>query len=184
MNLLGVLKRKYNNVIRQRDVELRERRQLNMNIDVRLIGLLKRLAAEFTVPRDIVGEHVLETGCYYLTRAMENEEMVKMLRQHLIDVHLIDNGVDDSEVILRIGEGGNISELLVQIEPVLRNWRAFKHALAITKKTDNFAHLEKCEKQLLRSAVGLALWIEKHHLDEPVNSETNGGQQEDDNSSY
>lgn len=119
MNLLGILKRKYDNVIRQRDVELRERRQLNMNIDVRLIGLLKRLTAEFTVPRDIVGEHVLETGCYYLTRAMENEEMVKMLRQHLIDVHLIDNGVDDSEVILRIGEGGSISKLLVQVEHTL-----------------------------------------------------------------
>jgi len=184
MNLLGVLKRKYNNVIRQRDVELRERRQLNMNIDERLIGLLKRLAAEFTVPRDIVGEHLLEVGCYYLTRAMENEEMVKMLRQHLIDVHLIDNGADDSEVILRIGEGGSISKLLVQVEMVLRSWMAFKHALVITKKTRNFTYLEKCEKQLLRSAVGLALWIEKHHVDEPVNSETNGGQQEDDNGSY
>ncbi len=125
MNLLGVLKKKYNNVIRQRDVELRERRQLNMNIDVRLIGLLKRLAAQFTVPRDVIGEHVLESGCYYLTRAMENEEMVKMLRQHLIDVHLIDNGIDDNEAILRLGEGGNISELLVQVEPFLRCWRGF-----------------------------------------------------------
>ncbi len=181
MNLLGVLKKKYDNVIRQRDVELRERRQLNMSIDIRLIDLLKRLAAQFTVPRDILGEHVLEVGCYYLTRAMENEEKTNMLRQHLINVHLIDNGVDDSEVILRIGEGGSISKLLVQVEPVLRSWRAFKHALAITKKTGNFAYLEKCEKQLLRSAVGLALWIEKHHLDEPVNSETNGAQQEDDN---
>jgi len=184
MNLLGVLKKKYDNVIRQRDVELRERRQLNMVIDERLIGLLKRLAAEFTVPRDILGEHVLEVGCYYLTRAMENEEKTNMLRRHLINVHLLDNGVDDSEETLRIGEGGNISELLVQVEPVLRNWRAYKHALAITEKTGNFAHLEKCEKQLLRSVVGFALWIEKHHLDEPDNGETNGGQQEDDNGSY
>ncbi len=184
MNLLGVLKKKYNNVLRQRDVELRERRQVNMSIDVRLIGLLKRLAAQFTVPRDIVGEHALETGCYYLTRAMENEEMTKILRQHLINVHLIDNGVDDTEAILRIGEGGSISKLLVQVEPVLRSWRAFKHALTITKRTGNFAYLEKCEKQLLRSAVGLALWVENHHLDEPANSETIGGQQEDDNGSY
>ena len=184
MNLLGVLKKKYDNVIRQRDVELRERRQLNMSIDVRLIALLKRLAVEFTVSRDIVGEHVLEVGCYYLTRGMENEEKTKMLRHHLINVHLIDRGVDDNEVILRIGEGGNISKLLVQVIPVLRSWRAFQHALAITKKTGNFAYLEKCEKQLLRSAVGLALWIEKHHLDEPVNSETNSGQQEEDNGNY
>jgi len=184
MNLLGVLKKKYDNVIRQRDVKSRERRQINMTIDERLFGLLKRLAAEFTLPRDIIGEHVLETGCYYLTRAMENEEKTKILHQHLINVHLIDSGQDDSEVILRIGEGGSISKLLVQVEPVLRSWRNFQHALFITKKTGNFAYLEKCEKQLLRSAVGLALWIEEHHLDESGNGETNGGQQEDDNGSY
>jgi len=178
MNLLGVLKKKYDNAIRQGDVKLRERQQLNMNIDTRLIGLLKRLAAEFTVPRDIVGEHVLEVGCYYLTRAMESEEKTKMLRQHLIDVHLIDGGVDDSEATLRIGEGGNILKLLVQVQPVLRSWSAFKHALAITKKTGNFAYLERCEKQLLRSAVGLASWIEKHHLDEPDSSVTNDRQYE------
>ncbi len=145
MNLLGVLKKKYDNVIRQRDVELRKRRQLNMSIDIRSIYLLKRLAAEFTVPRDVLGEHVLEVGCYYLTRAMESEEETKMLRQHLINVHLIDNGADDSEETLRIGEGGSISKLLVQVEPVLRSWRAFKHALAITKKTGNFAYLESNE---------------------------------------
>ncbi len=154
-----------------------------MTVDERLFGLLKRLAAEFTLPRDIIGEHVLETGCYYLTRAMENEEKSKMLRQHLINVHLIDNGVDDSEVISRIGEGGSISKLLVQVEPVLRSWRAFKHALAITKKTGNFPYLERCEKQLLRSAVGLASWIEKHHLDETDSSVTNDSQYEVDGDS-
>lgn len=184
MNLLGILKKKYNNEIGQRDVELRERRQLNMNVDVRLAGLLKRLAAEFTVPRDVVGEHVLETGCYYLTRVMENEEKTKMLRQHLINVHLIDSGIDDSEIILRIGEGGNISKLLVQVEPVLRSWRAFKQALAITEKTGNLTFLKKYERQLLQSAVGLALWVEKNNLDEPVNSKSNGGQQEDDSAGY
>ncbi len=178
MNLLGVLKRKYDNVIRQRDVKLRERRQFNMNVDVRLIGLLKRLAAQFTVPRDVLGEHVLETGCYYLTRAMECEEKTKMLQQHLINVHLIDDGVDDSEVTLRIGEGGNISKLLIQVQPVIRSWRAFRHALVITKRTRNFTYLERCEKQLLWSVVGLALWIENHHLDEPDNGETNDRQYE------
>lgn len=178
MNLLGVLKKKYDNIIRQRDVELRKRRQLNMNIDVRLIDLLKRLAAEFTVPRDIVGEHVLETGCYYLTRTMENEENTKILRQHLINVHLIDNGVDDSEFTLRIGEGGDISKLLIQVQPVIRSWRAFRHALVITKKTGNFAYLDRCEKQLVQSVVGLALWIENHHLDEADSGETNDRQYE------
>ncbi|MFC1939287.1 hypothetical protein ACFLXO_01210 [Chloroflexota bacterium] len=184
MNLLGVLKKKYDNMIRQRDVELRERRQLNMSIDVRLIGLLKHMASELTVPRDVLGEHALEVGCYYLTRAMENEEKTGMLRQHLINAHLIDSGVDDSEAILRMGEGGNISKLLVQVSPVLRNWRAIQHAMVVARKTGNFAYLEKCKKQLLRSVVGLALWLEKHHLDEPGSGENNDIQQEDDNGGY
>ena len=184
MNLLGGLRKKYHNTIKKRNVKLRERRQLNMNIDVRLVGLLKRLAPEFTVPRDIVGEHVLETGCYYLIRAMEDEGKTKMLRQHLINVHLIDNGVDDSEPILRIGEGGDISKLLVQVEPVLRNWKTFKDALATAKRTRNFPYVEKFEKQLLQSVVEFASWIEKHHLDESVNSEINDDQQEGDDSSY
>lgn len=184
MNLLGVLKKKYKNALWQRGVKLRERQQLNMSIDIRLVGLLKRLAAEFTVPRDIVGEHALETGCYYLNRAMEDEEKTKILRQHLIGVHLIDSGVDDSESILRIGEGGDISKLLAQVEPVLRDWKAFKHALPIAKRTRNFAYVEKFEKQLLQSAVELASWIEKHHLDESVNNETIGDQQKDNDDSY
>jgi len=178
MNLLGALKKKYDNGVRQREVEPRERRQLNMTVNVRLIDLLKRLAAALTVPRDIVGEHVLEVGCYYLTRAMEHEEKTKMLRQHLINVHLIDGGLDDSEATLRIGEGGNISKLLLQVKPVIRSWRTFEYALRVTKKTGNFAYLEKCERELLRSAVEFALWVEEHHLDEPDNGETNGGQQE------
>ena len=184
MNLPGVLRKRYKNMLRQREVKLRERHQINMNIDVRLIGSLKRLAAEFTVPRDIVGEHALETGCYYLKRAMEDEEKTKILRQHLIKVHLIDSGVDDNEWISRIGEGGDISKLLVQVKPVLRDWKAFKHALPIARRTRNFAYAEKFEKRLLQSVVGFASWIEKHHLDESVNNETIDDQQKDNDDSY
>ncbi len=180
MNLLGVLKRKYENALRKRDVASRTRRQLNMTVDVRLIGLLKRLAAQFTVPRNIIGEHMLEVGCYYLTRAMESEEKTKILHQHLINVHLIDNGINDSEAVLRIGEGGNISQLLVQAEPLISNCRNLQRALDIAKKTGNTHYLEKRKKELLRSAVMFAFWLEEHNPDEPPNGETDGSQREDD----
>lgn len=177
MNLLGVLKRKYDNVLSRSDVGLRERRQLNMVVDTRLADLLKRLAAGFTVPRDILGEHVLETGCYYITRVVESEQKTDMLRKHLINVHLLDNGVDDSEAILRIGEGGNITQLFIQAEPVSRSWKKLQHAMALTKKTGNIDYFNKCEKELLRAAVGLARYIEKHDLDEPQDSDVNDDQQ-------
>jgi hypothetical protein len=174
MNLLSLLRKKYDNEIRKRDVELRKRRQLNMTVDERLIDETKELAAQFTVPRYCLIEHLLETGRYYLTRAMENEDKTKMLRQHLINVHLIDNGIDDSEAILRIGEGSNISKLLIQVRPVLRSLKNLQHALVVVKKTGNIPYLEKYRKELLRSSVEFALWIEKHHLDEPDNGDING----------
>ena len=62
MNILGLLKKKYRKEIDQKPEEGRERHQLNMTIDVRLIGNVKQLAAEFEIPRYIILEHSLETG--------------------------------------------------------------------------------------------------------------------------
>ena len=172
MNLLGILKKKYINTLRHSDVELRIRRQLNMTIDVRLIRLLKRLAAQLTVPRNILGEHVLEVGCYYLTRTLESEHNTKILQRHLINLHLLDSGVDDSEAILRMGEGGIISQLLFRIEPIITNCRAIQQSMVIAKKTGDFKNYDKYKKELLRSAVGLAQWMEEHRPDELTNETT------------
>ena len=69
-------------------------------------------------PTKFQHDPILETGCYYLTRAMENEEMIKMMRQYLINVHLIDNGADDSEVIFGI-LGGAVLPLYASLPPIL-----------------------------------------------------------------
>lgn len=183
MNLVSLLKQKLANEIRKQHVALRQRRQLNMMVDERLIDETKELAAQFTVPRYCLVEHLLETGSYYLAKAMENEDKTKMLRQHLINVHLIDNGVDDSEAILRIGEGSNISQLLFQIRPVLRSWKAFRHAIIMAKKTRNthdITYLERCERKLKESVIMFALWIEQHRLDEPDNNDSDDPQSEAD----
>jgi len=166
MNLINALKKKYEDEIRKKDIEARQRRQLNMVVDGRLIDVIKTQAAQFTVPRYCLVEHLLEIGCFNLIRAIKHEDKAKMLRHHLINVHLIDNGIDDSEAILRIGEGSNISQLLSQVRPVLRSWEAYKHALAIAKKTRDITHFEKSERALMQSVVGFALWIEEHRLDE------------------
>ena len=166
MRLLNLLKKKCEDEIGKKDMEARQRRQLNMVVDGRLIDVVKTQAAQFTVPRDCLGEHLLEIGCFYLIRAMEHEDKAKMLRRHLINVHLIDNGIDDSEAILRIGEGSNISQLLSQVRSVLRSWEAHKHTLTIAKKTHDISHFEKAQRELMQSVVGFALWIEQHRPDE------------------
>jgi len=107
-----------------------------------------------------------------------------MLRHHLINVHLIDNGVDDSEAILRIGEGSNISQLLFQVRPVLRSWKEMQHAFELFKKTGDTSHFKKAERKLLNSVVGFAQWVEHHRLDEPESSISHDGQLEDNRGSY
>ena len=185
MNILSMLKKKYQKEIEQREEGKRQRRQLNMMVDERLIDETKKLAADFTIPRYCLIEHLLETGYYYVTRAMANDDKTKILRRHLINIHLIDNGIDDSEAILRIGEGGNISQLLVQVRPVLRSWGDYKHAIMRAKKTRNtrdITYFERCERKLMESVIAFALWIEQHRLDEPVNGDVDGQQVEADSS--
>ena len=93
---------------------------------------------------------------------------------------MLDNGVDDSEAALRIGEGGNISQLLVQAEPLISNCRSLQSALAIAKKTGDTHHLDICKKKLLRSAVMFAFWLEEHNQEGLPDGETDDGQGEED----
>lgn len=174
MNLLKILMKRYRKEIEQREAGKRLRRQLNMMVDERLIKETKELAAEFTVPRYCLVEHLLETGYYYVTRAMEDEDKAKILRRHLINVHLIDNGTDDSEATLRIGEGGNISQLLMQVRPVLRSWEDFKYAArqaSNTHDTRDITRFQRCERKLMEHVIAFALRLEHHPLDEPDNRE-------------
>ncbi len=180
MNILGALKKKYEDVLRQIGRQTRIRRQLNMNVDLRLREYLKGLHAELGVPRDIVGEHVLEIGCYYLGRILANERPAAILRRHLINDHLLDGKMEDTEVLLRLGEGhGNISELLDRIEPVLYSWRGFQRAFAYAKRTGNFAPFEAWKKHLMNSVVLFAEWLENDYRDEPGDGEASEGPQDE-----
>jgi hypothetical protein len=179
MNILSVLKKKYDNVISRREEEVRGRRQFNMTVDERLIDEVKRLAAEFAVPRYVFGEHALECGSFYLDRAIRNERKREIVRRHLINTHLLDSGADDDEVILRIGEGRYASELLSLTKSVVGSWKVFQQAIYVTKRTGNVKYLEKCQRQLLESAVRLAIWLDSHLLDESENRETRNDKQKE-----
>lgn len=179
MNILGAIKKRYDDVLRQIGRQTRIRRQLNMKVDMRLKEYLKALQAELGVPRDIVGEHVLEIGCHSVGRILEKEKLAATLRRHLINEHLLDGEMEDSEAMLRLGEGdGSISQLLVQIEPVLHSWRAMQQALMAAKREGDFAPYEAWKKQLMNSAVMLAEWLEKNYVDKPGNGEANDGPRE------
>jgi len=176
MDLLGKFKRKHNITTVEEGASQYGRQQLNMTVDWRLKEHIKGLAAEFGVPRYVITEHALEIALYHLSRGMRDEKMAAMLRRHLIGKHLLDDGSAEDEAILRLGEGGNISPLLVQVRPILRDWRKFRRALNTVEQTHNMAYVERCREELMRSVVGLALWLEGHHPDELKETIADGGE--------
>jgi hypothetical protein len=176
MNLLDIFKKKQVQELKMNNLDVRLRRQLNMMIDWRLCETLKTLSKQLTVPRNVVGEHIIEVGVFYVATAMENEATMRRIRDHVINSHLLDNGLDDSEATLRLGEAGSISGLLAQAGNVLRRWQVFQHAVKTAEKTRSVDYLDRCEKDLLRASVGMAMWMEKHGLfDEPAASEVGKG---------
>ena len=172
MNVLDAIRKKYDATMQQIHRQTRIRRQLNMVVDLRSKEYLKVLAAKLGVPRDVVGEHCLEIGLYQLDRIMGNEKLAIALRRHLTNDHLLNGNMEDTEAMLRLGEGdGEISQVLEQIEAVLYNWRGFKQAVKVAERTNNLALLDAWEKRFKKSAAIFADWLEKKYLNEPGSSE-------------
>lgn len=178
MNILGALKNRYYYLRRKRGDELKGKKQFNMKIDENLISYVRDLATTFRVPRFAVTEHLLQTAIYYMCRAMKDEIKRKKIEQHLISRHLLNGPVGDEEVIIKIGEPNLNWLLLDQTKRVMWSFKALKSAVNIAERTGNTYYLDKCQKKLNRSVLGLAVWIEKHRLDEtgesPGNSEEGG----------
>jgi hypothetical protein len=172
MNLLDIFKKKHVQELKMNNLDMRLRRQLNMMVDWRLCETLKALSKQLTVPRNVIGEHIIEVGVFYVATAMENEVGMRRIRDHAINSHLLDNGLDDSEATLRLGEAGGISDLLAQAGNVLRRWDVFQNACRTAQKTRSVEYLDRCEKDLLRASVGMAMWMEKQGLfDQPDEKE-------------
>jgi hypothetical protein len=62
MNLLDVFKKKHVQELNMNNLDMRLRKQLNMMVDWRLCETLKALSKQLTVPRNVIGEHIIEVG--------------------------------------------------------------------------------------------------------------------------
>ena len=166
MNILEVLKRKHGKQTGKNLLTLGEKKQLSTDVNPGLIEKLKKLAAEFSVPQYAITEHVLETGHFYISRMLNNPKKIQILREHLIDKHMLGSGFKDPEELLRIGEGRYSYELISMAKSIIRDLRVLARALADAKRTGNFTYAEKAHETLLKSALIFADWISKHPLDE------------------
>ena len=171
MNILDALKKRHEKQIQQENGTTSEKKQLNVWISQGIIDNLKRLAAEFAVPQYAVTAHVLETGTFYIKKTLNSDKKKKFLREHLIDMHLLNNGYDDPEELLRIGEGHYASEFVSLANSIVRDASLFRRFIIETKRTRNIDGVEMAEKRLLNSALIFADWITKHPMDEEPDEE-------------
>jgi hypothetical protein len=171
MNVSSVLKKKYEQHLRRRPGRTKEKRQLNMVVREGSIKDIKRLAAQFSVPRYAIGQHALDVGTFYLDRALNDEKKKELIREHLIDSHMLDSGQQDGEVILRICESGYGSQLILLSKGVMKRLRALRSAIPEAKRTLDFRKYDYYREELLKSALQLAYWIENHPLDETADGE-------------
>jgi hypothetical protein len=166
MNILDALKRRHEEQKSPDKPLIEKRKQTNTPLTYRIIGQLEKLKAEFAVPRYAIIEHVVETGIFYTFRTLKRPKKKELLREHLIDKHMLDCGYDDPEELLRLGEGRYAFELITLARIVRRDFMMFGRAVAEAKRAKNFDIAEKVQQQLLGSCVIFADWLSKHSLDE------------------
>jgi hypothetical protein len=89
-----------------------------------------------------------------------------MLREHIINKHMLDSGHDDPEELLRLGEGRFASELFSLAKGVLRDYKILRRAVSEAKSEHNLEDAEESRNRFFRSAVIFADWLAKHPLEE------------------
>lgn len=168
MNILDALKKKHGEQIDQEIPLLKTRKQLNMPVNIKLIDQIIRLAAEFSVSRYALVEHLLQVGCFYANKTLKNRNKNKreVLRTHLIDRHLLDSSYYDPEEILRLGEGRYASELLLLSKNLIKQFRNLDRLLSEAKRTGNFQAFYAARTKIIEPALVLADWLSSHPLDE------------------
>ena len=167
MNILSALRKKHETKRNQQLHSFWEKKQLNTTVNTIIIHKVGKLAAEFAVPRYAITEHLLEIGYFYVSRVLKNRKKREIIREHLIDMHILDGGYEDPEELLRIGEGRYASGLISLANNVVRDFRVLERLLPDAKRTGKFDNFEKVRKKLLRSALTLADWLSTHPLEEP-----------------
>jgi len=165
MNILDALKKKHEQQKNQQMPLLGEKKQLNMTVNTKIIQKVRKLAAEFAVPRYAITEHLLETGYFYVSKILKNRKKREVIREHLIDMHMLDSGYNDPEELLRIGEGRYASELISQAKIIIRDFRILERLWPDAKRTGKFDNFEKARNKLLMSALTLAEWLSTHPLE-------------------
>jgi hypothetical protein len=170
VSIIDALKRKHQKQPGRKQHTIGKKKQLNVVVSPETIQMIRRLAAEFAVPRYAITEHILETGHFYISRILKSRRKREILRKYLIDVHMLNIGRCPEE-ILRIGEGRYALEIISLAKNVIKDFSLLKRVWVDAKRSGNLENLENIRKKAVNSALIFAEWLSTHPLEESETEE-------------
>jgi len=143
-----------------------EKVQFNVVINTEIKAAINIMAKQFRLNLSVTAAHLLQTGLYYTAIAIQNPEKREKIEQHLIQIHLLDQPVDDEEVIIRLVEPNQNWMLLAHSKQVIAKAVRLKNVMAQVRRTGDFDPLERAEKEMRRAILRFADYLMKHRLDD------------------
>jgi len=160
-------RKKRQNKAKQRNevTDVDARVQFNMTISPELKRAVQHLAKTFRAPMFTVTEHLLQTGLYYVLKAIKDDEMRLALEKHLIDRHLLEIRGNDEETLIKMAEGDRAWQLVSFAKKVIKNFRELEFALRVAKKTGDDSLFKQKRNELNISILEMADWVVRHGLE-------------------
>ena len=156
-------KRQYR--IKQSRYKTFKRKQFNTVISENMISGMKHLAKELQVPVFVLTEHLLQIGFFHVVKIQENERKTFLLKDHLIETHLLSDGRHDTERILELGcRRSYIEEFLPLAAKVFKGQELLQEELnkiiSTIRTSEETDLIKKLEDYNRKAMVELILWME------------------------
>jgi len=177
LNIITAMKARLLHSVDEDEI-LVEKKQFNITIEREVIDQVRYLASRYGTPLAPTAAHMLQVGAYYLSNALQDPKKKETLSSHIVDTHLLGVGASDDPAIIVIGEMGDLWQLLERSKHVLRNYKRYCLAPKMTEKTGDIGYMRKAERDLLKSIVGFAMWLQKRSLGGPVDLSSDQDQKE------
>ena len=148
------------------DDEANGRVQFNVVIDGDIKDAVREMAKKFRLNQSVVAAHLLQTGLYFTTIAIQDPKKRERIEEHLINSHLFDKDFGDEEVIIRIVEPNQNWMMLAHSKQVVAQAVRLKDILVQVRKTGDFGLAERAEKEWRRVALRFADYLIKHRFED------------------
>ncbi len=164
MNIITAIKARLLHSVDEDEALVKTKKQFNITIEEEVIDQVRYLSSRYGAPLAPTAAHMLQIGAYYLSNALQDPKKKELLSSHIVDTHLLGIGAGDDPAIIVIGEAGDSWKLLEHSNDVLRSYKRYCRALKITMETEDLRYMKKAERELLKSAVGFAMLLQKLRL--------------------